>query len=125
MATLSLCGIVSSCLGLTGNISVNSDPYGYIFRDSDGLVFGTLGSNDTLPGSGAPTTRSLKRHLQTISGRSSDQLLGALGQLKDLHSRHDVALRPAERLRGAGFGEPAADHRVNGLGLLVRAQLLA
>jgi hypothetical protein len=72
MATLSVRQIAKSCLGVDGNISINSDIYGYIFRDSDGSVFGSLGGNDTLPASGEPTTRSLKRHLETISGRATD-----------------------------------------------------
>jgi hypothetical protein len=72
VATLSLRQIAQGCLGLSGPISVNSQVYGYIFRDTDGSVFGTLGGNDTFPGTGAPRTRSLKRHLQTISGQSTD-----------------------------------------------------
>ena len=52
MATISLRQVAQQCLGLTG-ASVNSDVYGYIFRDTDGSVFGTLGANDTLPGSGS------------------------------------------------------------------------
>lgn len=72
MATLSVRTIAQSCLGVGGAISVNSHVYGYIFRDTDGSVFGTLGSGDTLPGSGEPTTRLLKRHLEAISGRATD-----------------------------------------------------
>jgi hypothetical protein len=72
VATLSVRQIAQNCLGATGNISVNSTLYGYIFRDTDGSVFGTLGNNDTFPGTGGATTRSLKRHLQTMSGRSTD-----------------------------------------------------
>jgi hypothetical protein len=93
MATLSVRGIASSCLGLTGNFSVNSDLYGYIFRDSDGSVFGTLGGSDTFPGSGAATTRSLKRHLETISGRATDLVIILVGHENDFSgavSRDDV-----------------------------------
>ena len=33
MATLSVRQIAQNCLGTTGNLSVNSHVYGYIFRD--------------------------------------------------------------------------------------------
>ena len=72
MATLSVRHIAQHCLGVTGNISINTHVYGYVFRDTDGSVFGTLAASDTFPGSGAPRTRSLKRHLQTISGKATD-----------------------------------------------------
>jgi hypothetical protein len=72
VATLSVRQIAQSCLGATGSISVNTHVYGYIFRQTDGSVFGTLGGNDTFPGTGGARTRSLKRHLQTISGQSTD-----------------------------------------------------
>lgn len=93
MATISLRQVAQQCLGLTGSISVNSDVYGYIFRDTDGSVFGTLGTNDTLPGSGQPTQRSLKRHLQTISGKSAELVLILVGHEDDFSgsvSRDDV-----------------------------------
>ncbi len=75
MAILSVRQIARDCLGVTGNISVNSHVYGYIFRDEDGSVFGALGTNDTLPGSGAATTRSLKRHLETVTGEATDLVI--------------------------------------------------
>ena len=75
MATLSVRQIAQNCLGVTGDISVNTHVYGYIFRDADGSVFGTLSASDTLPGSGAATTRSLKRHLQTVSGKATDLVI--------------------------------------------------
>ena len=50
MATLSVRQIAQNCLGKTGNLSVNSDVYGYIFRDADGSVFGTLGGKRHLAG---------------------------------------------------------------------------
>lgn len=74
MATLSVRDIADDCLGVSGDLSVDSDVYGYIFRDTDGSVFGTLAGSDTLVGSGEATTRSLKRHLQTISGRAFDMV---------------------------------------------------
>jgi len=75
MATLSVRQIAQNCLGVTGDISINTHVYGYIFRDTDGSVFGTLAGSDTFPGSGAPRTRSLKRHLQTISGKATDLVI--------------------------------------------------
>jgi len=79
MTTLSVRGIASSCLGLRGDLSVNSDIYGYIFRDTDGSVFGTLSSNDTLPATGSARTRSLRAHLQQISGRATDLVIILVG----------------------------------------------
>ena len=55
----------------------------------------------------------------------ADQLLGALGQLEDLHARGHAVLGPAERLRGAVLGQAAVEHRLDGLGLLVGVELLA
>ncbi|MCP9485276.1 MAG: M10 family metallopeptidase domain-containing protein [Gaiellaceae bacterium MAG52_C11] len=86
MATLSVRQIAQNCLGKTGNLSVNSDVYGYVFRDADGSVFGTLGGNDTFPGSGQPTTRSLRRHLETISGDATDLVLILVGHENDFVS---------------------------------------
>ena len=53
---------------------------------------------------------------QLVDGRQrdhavADQLLGALGQLEDLHPRRDARLGPAERLGGAVLGQPAVEHR--------------
>lgn len=93
MATLSVREIAGDCLGVTGDISVNSHVYGYIFRDTDGSVFGTLDGSDTLPGSGEATTRSLKRHLETISGSATDLVLILVGHENDFSgavSRDDV-----------------------------------
>lgn len=83
MATLSVRDIARRCLGVTGDMSVNSQLYGYVFRDTDGSVFGTLGSNDTLPGTGRATERSLRRHLQTISGRATDLVVILVGHEND------------------------------------------
>lgn len=93
MATLSVRHIAEHCLGLSGDLSMDSDVYGYIFRDTDGSLFGTLGGSDTLPGSGQPTTRSLKRHLQTISGTSTSIVPILVGHEDDFSgsvSRDDV-----------------------------------
>ena len=92
METFSVREIARKCLGVTGAFSINSDVYGYIFREADGSVFGDL-SSDTLPGSGQPTARSLKRHLQTISGKSVDLILILVGHENDFSgavSRDDV-----------------------------------
>lgn len=69
---LSLGRIARQCLGLSGPISVNRNVYGYVFQDADGSMFGTLQASDILPGTGTATQRSLRRHLQTISGTSTD-----------------------------------------------------
>lgn len=93
MATLSVRNITDDCLGATGDLSINSDVYGYIFRDTDGSVFGTLGANDTLFGSGEATTRSLKSHLQTISGEAFDMVAILVDHENDFSgavSRDDV-----------------------------------
>lgn len=75
MATLSVRQIAKNCFGVTGDFSINTHVYGYVFRDTDGSLFGTLAASDTLPGSGAPTKRSLKRHLQTVSGKATDLVM--------------------------------------------------
>lgn len=72
MATFSVRDIAANCLGVSGDLSVNSHVYGYVFRDTDGSVFGSLAGSDTLPGSGAATTRSLLEHVRTISGDGFD-----------------------------------------------------
>jgi hypothetical protein len=92
MATLSVKQIGKNCLGLPSQFSVNSDLYGYRFRANDGSVFGTL-NGDKLPGSGQPTTRSLKKHLQTITDKSVDLALILVGHEEDFSgavSRDDV-----------------------------------
>jgi hypothetical protein len=71
---LSLRTVAQSCLGLTPPFSVNSDVYGYIFRGTDGSLFGPLVASDILPGTNTQTERSLTRHLQTISGRATDMV---------------------------------------------------
>ncbi|HEY8339342.1 MAG TPA: hypothetical protein VIK95_05705 [Egibacteraceae bacterium] len=87
MATLSVRDVARRCLGRTGNLSVDSDLYGYVFRDTDGSVFGTLSSSDTLPGSGEPTTRSLRRHLETISGPAVDLVVILVAHEDDFSGR--------------------------------------
>lgn len=72
MATLSVRDIAADTLGATGDLSVDSDVYGYVFRDTDGSLFGALAGGDTLPGTGQATTRSLKSHLRAVSGRAFD-----------------------------------------------------
>jgi hypothetical protein len=55
----------------------------------------------------------------------ADHLLGAFGQLEQLHTGTDAGLGPTKRLRGAGLGQAAVEHRPHRPGLLVRVQLLA
>lgn len=69
---LSLRDVAQRCLDVTGRISVNNDVFGYIFRDTDGSLFGSLQASDTLPGTNSATGRSLRRLLQTINGRAFD-----------------------------------------------------
>ncbi|MFC7450659.1 hypothetical protein [Rhodococcus daqingensis] len=83
MTTLSVRDIASTCLGKSGDLSVDTDVYGYIFRNTDGSVFGTLVPTDTLPGSGQPTARSLKRHLETISAEAIDLFVFLVGHEDD------------------------------------------
>jgi len=79
VSTLSVRQIAEICLGATGSLSVNRDVYGYIFRADDGSLFGPLDSDDILPGSGQATTRSLKRHLETVSAKATDLVLILVG----------------------------------------------
>ncbi|MFC9664589.1 reprolysin-like metallopeptidase [Nocardia sp. NPDC127606] len=83
MATLSVRDIATTCLGKSGDISIDTDVYGYIFRFTDGSVFGPLGPTDSFPGSGQPTTRSLRRHLETISGEAIDLFVFLVGHEND------------------------------------------
>ena len=80
---LSVREIARRCLGITGALSINRDVYGYMFTDSDGSLFGTLQTGDTLPGSGTATNRSLQRHLQTISGQAIDLVPIFVGHRND------------------------------------------
>jgi hypothetical protein len=80
---LSLRTVAQNCLGLTPPFSVNRDVYGYIFTDTDGSMFGTLQSSDTLPGTNTATERSLTRHLQTISARATDIVAIFVGHRND------------------------------------------
>lgn len=86
MATLSVRTIAEQNLGKTGDLSVTSDVFGYPHRDNNGRVFGFLGAEDVLPGAGtaaAPTRRSLKRHLETVSGPGVDIVLFLVGHEPD------------------------------------------
>lgn len=83
MAILSVRTIARECLGVTGSFSVNTQVYGYLFRQTDRSVFGTLAAGDTLPGTSTPRTRSLKRHLQTISGKATDLVIILVGHEND------------------------------------------
>ena len=80
---LSLRDIASRCLGINGPFSVNNDVYGYIFRETDGTMFGALQASDTLPGTSTARDRSLGTHLQTISGRATDLVLILVGHVDD------------------------------------------
>jgi hypothetical protein len=75
MATLSVRKIAKDWFDLTGGISVNTHLYGYPYRDARARLFGALASHDKLPGTGEARTRSLKRHLQTVSGKCTDLVI--------------------------------------------------
>jgi hypothetical protein len=86
MTTLSVRQIAEQNLGRTGDLSINTDVFGYRHRDNDGRVFGHLGDEDVLPGSGtveAPTRRSLRRQLETVSGPGVDLVLFLVGHEPD------------------------------------------
>jgi hypothetical protein len=80
---LSLRDVARRCLGVTGSMSVNRDVYGYVYRDTDGSLFGALQAGDILPRSRTPRTRSLQRHLQTINGRAFDLVAIFVGHEDD------------------------------------------
>jgi hypothetical protein len=86
MATLSVRDVATRHLGKTGDVSIDADVYGYIHRDLESRLFGALDVGDVLPGSGtadAPTRRSLRRHLETVSGRSVDFVVFLVGHEPD------------------------------------------
>jgi hypothetical protein len=87
MGTLSVREIARHRFDATGDLSINADLYGYIHRDSGGRLFGLLDpATDVLPGLGtpaAPTTRSLRRQLETCSGDSVDLVIFMVGQEPD------------------------------------------
>ena len=69
----------ADCLGVTGDISVSRDIYGYPVRDANGRLFGALGTNDTLPATNAATGRSLAAHLNQIAGQSINVTIFMVG----------------------------------------------
>lgn len=86
MTTLSVRDIAAQNLGVSGDLSVNADVFGYPYRDNSGRLFGTLDEDAVLPFGGtvdAPTKRSLKRHLQTVSGPSIDVVIFLVGHRPD------------------------------------------
>lgn len=86
MATLSLRDIAARDLGKTGNLSVNTDVFGYQYRDTESRVFGELGPDDVLLSLGTtttPTARSLRQHLETVSGTSIDLVVFLVGHEPD------------------------------------------
>ncbi len=86
MTTLSVRDIAAQHLAKSGDLSVNGDVFGYIHRDDSGRLFGTLDDVAVLPFAGTaaiPTKRSLKRHLETVSGASVDVVLFLVGHEPD------------------------------------------
>ena len=67
---------------------------------------------------------------QLVDGRqrdlaAADHRLRTLGQFEQAHPRGHACLGPAECLGGSVLGQPVGEHRLDRLGLLVGAQLLA
>jgi hypothetical protein len=86
MTTLSLRDIAARDLGKAGEVSVNTDVFGYPYRDAQSRLFGELDSDDVLLAPGAatsPTARSLRRHLETVSGTSIDLVIFLVGHEPD------------------------------------------
>jgi hypothetical protein len=86
MARLSLRDIAGRDLGKVGTLSVNTEVYGYPYRDAESRLFGELSSDDVLlaPGSSTtPTARSLRQHLTTVSGTSIDLVIFLVGHEPD------------------------------------------
>jgi len=86
VSTVSLRTIAERDVGLAGEISVDDDVYGYRYRDDASRRFGDLGPRDVLLGAGTadrPTARSLRRHLETVSGPSVDLVLFLVGHRPD------------------------------------------
>jgi len=82
VTTLSVRDIAAQHLARSGDLSINGDVFGYLHRDDDGLLFGALDDDAVLPFVGTaavPTKRSLKRHLETVSGPSIDVVLFLVG----------------------------------------------
>jgi hypothetical protein len=69
----------ADCLGVTGEIWVNRDIYGYRSRDGNGRLFGALTSGDTLPATNTATTRSLTAQLQRITGKAINVTIFMVG----------------------------------------------
>lgn len=83
---LSVRDIAAVHLGKTSDLSIDADVFGYVHRDTGGTRFGALTTVDVLPGSGTtsqPTRRSLKRHLETISGPAVDLVVFLVGVRPD------------------------------------------
>ena len=72
MADVSLKSVAASCLGVSTPFSVLSDVFGYIFRDTDGTVFGAQ-----------TRTMSLRRQLELIQGRSTNFSIFLVGHEND------------------------------------------
>jgi hypothetical protein len=70
MADISVRATAASCLGVSPPFSVNSQLYGYIFRDAAGTV-------------GITQPRSLKRQLQLMKGRSINICIFLVGHEND------------------------------------------
>jgi len=70
MADLSVRATAASCLGVNPPFSVNSQLYGYIFRDQSGSV-------------GISQPRSVKRQLELMKGRAINLCIFLVGHEND------------------------------------------
>jgi len=143
--SLSVRDIAAAHLGKTGDLSVDADVFGYIHRDAAGTRFGALTTLDVLPRSGTasqPTRRSLKRHLETISGPAVDLIMllvdhrpdfsGVVTQsqvaraqfglqvARDIYASQDIGIRRVEW----GYITPELAGRYADIGSQIEAGLL-
>ena len=81
---LSLRSVAQACLGVTGDLSVNTHVYGYPFKDASGRRFGALVNSDVLIGTGAQATRSLASHLDQIRGNAINIAVILVGHEYDM-----------------------------------------
>lgn len=88
---LSVRDTAADCLGVTGDISVDSDIYGYITRDSSGRLFGNVTAGDVLPATGEVTTRSLKAQLNLARGNAINVCIFLVGHEYDNTSQVSTA----------------------------------
>ena len=78
--------VAENCMNVSGTISVNRDIFGYIYRDSNNRLFGSLGGNDTFPATGEPLARSLRQQLDRSEGSAMNLCVFMVGYEPNLTS---------------------------------------